>query len=129
MTEMMNEDGGAVIDFIEFRKKRGVIEHDPHYQLQINQMNKFELLEEMVKYQDQMREFNELLESKPPGQKTLEDRSLEERKRLKMLIQGKILFRALEERAETDDLRLLSTSYRRHCEYEIKLLLKPFFST
>ena len=88
-----------VIDLSRERSRRGLTHHDPHYQLVINQMSKIELLEEMVRFQEQRS-----------GQTSLP---------LSLMIRGKILFKALETNAETDELRMLASSYRRHLEHEI----------
>ena len=89
-----------VIDFVVERNNRGLAKHDPYYQMQINRMNKIELLEEMVRFQ--------------------EDRTAKGQLSLTMMVRGRILFRALETNAETDELRLLASSYRRHLEHEIE---------
>ena len=104
----MNEDGGTVIDLVAERNKRGMAKHDPYYQIQINRMSKMELLEEMVRYQD--------------------ERSQKGKLTLTMMVRGRILFQALEMNAETDELRLLASSYRRHLEHEIELASKPFYT-
>ncbi|NDG85780.1 MAG: hypothetical protein EBX52_12190 [Proteobacteria bacterium] len=105
---MMNEDGGTVIDLVAERNKRGMAKHDPYYQIQINRMSKMELLEEMVRYQDERTQKGKLT--------------------LTMMVRGRILFQALEIHAETDELRLLASSYRRHLEHEIELASKPFYT-
>jgi hypothetical protein len=105
---MASEDGGTLIDLVAERNKRGMARHDPYYQILINRMNKMELLEEMVRFQ--------------------EERSKKDNLSLTMMVRGKILFRALETTAETDELRLLASSYRRHLEHEIELNNKPFFT-
>jgi hypothetical protein len=38
---------------------------------------------------------------------------------LTMMIRGKILFKALEESAETEELKILTGTYRRHLEHEL----------
>ena len=88
-----------VIDFAVERNKRGLAKHDPYYQMLINRMGKIELLEEMVRFQEERSSKNELS--------------------LTMMVRGRILFRALEQNAETDELRMLASSYRRHLEHEI----------
>jgi MoaA/NifB/PqqE/SkfB family radical SAM enzyme len=93
-----------VIDFVVERNKRGLAKHDPYYQMNINRMSKIELLEEMVRFQ--------------------EERSAKSILSLTMMVRGRILFRALETQAETDELRLLASSYRRHLEHEIESELK-----
>jgi hypothetical protein len=95
----MNEDGGRLIDLLAERNKRGLDKKDPYYQVVINRMSKMELLEEMVRFQ--------------------EERSQRGQLSLTMMVRGKILFRALEINAETDELRILASSYRRHLEHEI----------
>ncbi len=77
---------------------------DPQYETMIARMNKYELLEEMVKFQ--------------------EERSGRDRLSLEMMVRGQILFRALELTSETSELRLLASSYRRHLEHEIDTLSK-----
>ncbi len=68
-------------------------------------MNKIELLEEMVRFQEERSEKGHLTPS--------------------MMIQGRILFRALEQHAETEELRLLASSYRRHLEHELEAAKAP----
>ncbi len=77
---------------------------DSQYQTKINQMNKYELLEEMVRFQ--------------------EERSSKGKLSMEMMVRGQILFRALEASSETNELRLLAGSYRRHLEHEIDALVK-----
>jgi hypothetical protein len=74
-------------------------ESDHAYQAKILGMDKLELLEEMVRFQEQRSAVGFLTPQ--------------------MMIQGKFLFKALEETAETNELRLLTRSYRRHLEYEL----------
>jgi hypothetical protein len=97
----MNEDGGTLIDLLTERSKRGLDKRDPYYQVVINRMSKMELLEEMVRFQ--------------------EDRSQRDQLSLTMMVRGRILFRAIEINAETEELRLLASSYRRHLEHEIEV--------
>lgn len=89
-----------VIDLVAERNKREGSGNDPVYQAQINRMNKIELLEEMVRFQ--------------------EDRSAKGKLTATMMVRGRILFRALESHAETEELRLLASSYRRHLEHELE---------
>jgi hypothetical protein len=86
------------------RNKRGFSQHDPQYQMRINRMNKIELLEEMVRFQD--------------------ERGQLEKVSFPLMIRGRILFRALEMFAETSELRLLASSYYNHLENEIEAYLK-----
>lgn len=71
----------------------------PSYLELIRNMDKLELLEEMVKFQ--------------------EERSSKGRLTLDMMLRGRHLFMALEDSAETRELKLLTRSYRRHLEHEI----------
>ena len=96
----MLKQNDNVVDFVAERNKRGSVKQDPYYQMQINRMGKIELLEEMVRFQ--------------------EERSQKGKLSLTMMVRGRILFRALETQAETDELRLLASSYRRHLENEIE---------
>jgi hypothetical protein len=73
--------------------------NDEPYRLRILALDKLELLEEMVRFQEERSKMEELTPA--------------------MMIRGKILFKALEESAETQELRLLTRSYRRHLEYEL----------
>jgi hypothetical protein len=74
------------------------------YQSQILSMTKLELLDEMVRFQEERSRLGELT--------------------LSMMVRGKHLFKALEDAAETQELRILSRSYRRHLEHEITALLQ-----
>ncbi|NDD91042.1 hypothetical protein EBZ37_03030 [bacterium] len=69
------------------------------YQAKILGMDKLALLEEMVRFQQERSERGELSQE--------------------MMNRGKYLFKALEEKAETQELRLLARSYRRHLEFEL----------
>ena len=75
-------------------------EEDPAYAARIAGLDKVELLEEMVRFQEERSRIGELT--------------------LPMMIQGRILFEALEATAETEELALLTGSYRRHLEHEMK---------
>ena len=79
-------------------------ESDLAYKAKILGMDKLELLEEMVRFQEERSRHGHLTPQ--------------------MMIQGKILFKALEQSAETNELRLLTRSYRRHLEFELAALLK-----
>lgn len=96
----MTKKSGMVIDLELERKKRGLMPHDPTYQIKINKMDKMELLEEMVRFND--------------------SRSKGEKMSLALMIQGRILFKALELMAQTQELRLLAGSYRKHLEHELE---------
>ena len=71
---------------------------DLEYQAKILGMDKLDLLEEMVRFQ--------------------EERAGEGHLTPRLIAQGHVLFKALEESAETTELRNLARSYRRHLKYE-----------
>lgn len=69
------------------------------YHARILGMSKLELLEEMVRFQEERGENGDLS--------------------LSLMIRGRHLFKALEESAESNELRSLTRSYRRHLELEL----------
>ena len=85
------------------RLKEAEVE-DPAYHARVLVMDKLELLEEMVRFQEERSRIGELTPV--------------------MMVRGKALFKALEETAETQELRLLTKSYRRHLEYELAAFLE-----
>lgn len=72
------------------------------YRARILSMSKVDLLEEMVRFQEERKTIGTLT---PP-----------------LMVRGLHLFRALEESADSQELKILSRSYRRHLEYEIAAL-------
>lgn len=74
------------------------------YQAQILSMSKVELLEEMVRFQEERKSEGKLTSN--------------------LMFKGKYLFKALEECADSQELKILSRSYRRHLDYEIAALRK-----
>lgn len=74
------------------------------YKARVLTMDKLELLEEMVRFQ--------------------EERSAAEALTLSLMIRGRFLFKQLSETAETQELRHLTRSYKRHLEMELALYLK-----
>ena len=70
------------------------------YRRMISQMDKLELLEEMVRFQE-TRRHSAILS-------------------VEMKLKGQYLFSALEKHAETPELRILSRAYLRHLESELK---------
>lgn len=75
-------------------------EHDDMaYRAKILSMDKVELLDEMIRFQEERTKLGSL--SVP------------------MMVRGQYLFKALEETAETNELRILTRSYRRHLEFEL----------
>ena len=73
------------------------------YQIKILSMDKLELLNEMVRFQEYRSK-----------QGSLSKTDLE---------RGKILFTALEKTAETPELASLSKSYRKHLTHELKEMI------
>jgi len=78
--------------------KKNVEQADLEYRAKILGMDKLDLLEEMVKFQEARAD---------EGHLTPE-----------LIARGHVLFKALEESAETTELRNLARSYRRHLTYE-----------
>jgi hypothetical protein len=88
-----------VISLQSARNLKELQSGDLEYQAMILGMDKLELLEEMVRFQEERTRVGYLT--------------------LNMMLRGKFLFKALEQSAETKELRLLTGSYRRHLEAEI----------
>ena len=95
---------GKVVSIAAARQIKDTESDDLGYQALLFSMDKLELLEEMVRFQ--------------------EERSRAGHLTLSMMVRGKHLFRRLEESAETQELRLLSKSYRRHLEHELSAYLE-----
>jgi hypothetical protein len=72
------------------------------YRARILSMSKVELLEEMVRFQEERKSLGQLTSP--------------------MMLKGLHLFRALEDTADSQELKILSRSYCRHLEYEIAAL-------
>ena len=72
------------------------------YRAKIQGMEKVELLEEMVRFQEERSKVGQLTPQ--------------------MMRQGRHLFQALESAAETRELRTLAGSYRKHLELELEEL-------
>lgn len=77
---------------------------EPAYRAQIASMDKLALLEEMVRFQEERSRVGSLTPQ--------------------MMVRGKILFAALEQTAETRELRTLTRTYRRHLEFELESYLE-----
>ncbi len=93
-----------VISIDSMRRLRSLQKQTPSddeyaYQARILGMDKLALLEEMVRFQQERSERGDLT--------------------LEMMSRGRYLFKALEEKAETQELQLLARSYRRHLEHEL----------
>jgi hypothetical protein len=95
---------GNVISLQAIRELKESKTQDKAYEETIRLMNKLELLEEMVRFQEERTSLGHLSPS--------------------LMVRGRILFKALEHSAETQELRLLTRSYRRHLEYELAAFLK-----
>jgi phage terminase large subunit-like protein len=89
-----------VVSLKAVREIKDAEAEDIAYRAMILSMSKLELLEEMVRYQEERSRIGHLTPS--------------------LMIRGKFLFKALEESAETHELRLLTCSYRRHLEHEYR---------
>ena len=88
-----------VVSLQSLRDIRKAEADDSEYKARILGMNKIELLEEMVVFQQERTTLGHLT--------------------VMMMIRGRILFRALEQNAETQELLLLTRSYRRHLDLEL----------
>lgn len=84
------------------RTKTKTAEGDSVYQALIQSLDKTELLEEMVNFQEERTKVGQLTE--------------------RMMIQGQILFARLEIVAESAELRELAKTYRNHLRYELEAL-------
>ena len=89
----------TVVNLQAARELKDAQNEDHAYRARILSMDKLELLEEMVRFQEERSRLGQLTPQ--------------------MMIRGKHLFKALEETAETQELRILTRSYRRHLEYEL----------
>ena len=89
-----------VISIQAVREKKRIEQGDPDYQKLVASMDKVELLEEMMRFQEQRSKEGELT--------------------LPLMIRGRILFKTLEKNAETQELRELAKSYRRHLKLELE---------
>jgi hypothetical protein len=92
---------GEVIQLHKHRESKELTE----YKSMLLQMDKLELMEEMVRFQ--------------------EWRAREGRLTMEMMQRGIPLFQALENAAETIELRTLTRSYRRHLEFELAAKTDP----
>ncbi|OFZ81513.1 MAG: hypothetical protein A2583_03975 [Bdellovibrionales bacterium RIFOXYD1_FULL_53_11] len=91
-----------VISMRAFKDAKEAGQSDLAYHAKILSMSKVELLDEMVRFQQERSRTGELTTP--------------------MMIQGRYLFRALEQSAETEELRILTRAYRRHLEFELAQL-------
>jgi hypothetical protein len=98
---MSNEN---IVSLAVVRQIKKAAQEDLAYQAEILSMTKAELLEEMVRFQEERTRLGQLT--------------------LPMMVRGKYLFKALEESSESRELKNLTRAYKRHLEYELKELLK-----
>mgnify|MGYP003395350660 CR=1 FL=1 len=73
---------------------------DQEYHAKILVMDKLELLEEMVRFQEERSRLGHLTPT--------------------MMVRGQMLFKALENQAATRELQMLARSYRRHLDHELR---------
>ena len=92
-------NNNKIVSLSAIREMKRAEAEDYAYQAKILTMDKLGLLEEMIRFQEERSGIEELSPV--------------------MMIRGKVLFKALEEKAETQELRILSRSYRRHLELEL----------
>lgn len=93
-----------IVSLVAVREQKNAETEELAYRARILSMDKLALLEEMVRFQEERTSLGELT--------------------IQMMIRGKHLFKALEESAETNELRSLTRSYRRHLEAELADRLK-----
>lgn len=89
-----------IVSLKAVRELKEAEKEDAGYHAQILVMDKVQLLEEMVRFQQERSQKGYLTPS--------------------MMVRGRHLFRALEQTAETQELKILTRSYRRHLEYELE---------
>lgn len=82
-----------------FRQYKKAQEEEGLYRNYVACLDKLELLNEMVRFQEERSKIGHLTPL--------------------LMVRGRILFAALEKNAETETLRMLSRSYKRHLEYEL----------
>lgn len=88
-----------VVSLEQFRRSKSITDLDPDYARVIDKMTKLELLDEMIRFQEERTRLGHLPH--------------------KMMVRGRHLFDALERNAETREMRLLARSYKRHLEHEL----------
>jgi hypothetical protein len=93
-----------VVSLKAVREIKDARNEDHEYRARILCMDKMELLEEMVRFQEERSRIGQLT--------------------VPLMIKGQVLFKALEESAETHELQLLTRSYRRHLELELSAYRK-----
>ena len=87
-----------IVSLDAFRSLKKVNDEELAYHAKVLDMSKIELLNEMVRFQEERSERGELTP--------------------KMMVRGRMLFRELEKAATTQELQILTRSYRRHLDHE-----------
>jgi len=93
-----------VVSLNKIRAIRKAKNRNPAYHARILSMNKVELLDEMMLFQQERSQLGHLS--------------------VEMMVRGQILFKALEKSAETKELHQLARSYRKHLQLELEAFLK-----
>ncbi len=93
-----------IISLDKIREAKKAQKEEPEYQARIAQMDKLELLDEMVRFQ--------------------EERSAAGGLNIRLMTHGQHLFKLLEARAETGELRELARTYGKHLQLELKAYFK-----
>ncbi|MBL7714011.1 MAG: hypothetical protein JNL01_01000 [Bdellovibrionales bacterium] len=99
MPSAMSADN--IVSLSKFKVLKAAEDQEMAYKARILGMDKLQLLEEMVRFQEEKA-------NAASGKMSVE-----------MMIRGHYLFKQLEEHAETQELRILTRSYRRHLEMEL----------
>lgn len=99
-TIALQENMAQVVSLKSYRELKDNEREELTYRARILCMSKVELLEEMVRFQEERKTIGELTPT--------------------LMIQGRHLFSELEKQADTQELKILSRSYRRHLEYELQ---------
>src|SRR6476620_569524 len=89
-----------VISLTKVRENKKAEASSLAYQNRLLKMEKVELLDEMIRFQERRSDAGQLSEE--------------------MMIQGQILFKILEESAESDEFLALTRSYRKHLQFELQ---------
>jgi hypothetical protein len=89
---------GRMAQIINFQKFKQFNTVPEGYREAIKKMDKMDLLKLMVEFQEERSRIGYLTDS--------------------LIARGRVLFRALEDTCETQELRMLVQSYRRHLEVE-----------
>lgn len=95
----MTKNNSNLVVLNEWKKRKNPESDVSTYQARIDSMSKGELMEEIVRFQEQRKRNGGLTEE--------------------AIINGMILFKAMESKAETTDLKIFSKVYQRHLSYEL----------